>query len=270
MSKGIGKRVTIGDIGYVSLAGGNHSFIYDVSATKHPDFNPGDFVDLPDGRRFRYCKSTGVCFAGQGNKFATAMTDGVDFTLLGASQAIGNSQITFAAATHNAFTKDELRGGLVLISDQDAAVPIDSKVQNRMCIGNDAADANAPVTIYLDGPLVRAVTAATYAFVMPNPYNKIIAGYYSAGSGTSVAGVAAAFVSASGMYFWLQTRGFLWLAIAGNLGKTALKRGFGFRNDGAIVEYDNSVSNATTQYGGYVIDNNDTANGATFCMLALE
>jgi hypothetical protein len=229
------------------------------------------------GQLFRYSKSgtksgsgtNHACPAGVGCKFRAAISDGIDYAALGIAQAIGDSQLTFVACTHNALVKNELAGGQVLISDVDAVAAggsADDQVQNRICIGNDASANGAAATIYLNAPTIRALTTSSYAFVMPSQWSNIA---YSESTGDSVAGIAAAYVAAASYFFWLQTYGPCWISSVGNLGKTALKRGFGFRYDGRIVEYDNSVANATSQYGGYVIDNNTAANGATFVQLML-
>jgi len=245
----------------------DYSFIYEASLVKNPEYEIGDRVVLPDGRVYRYAKSNGVLYAGQGAQGNVEMADGIDYTLLGAAQAIGDTEVTFAAATHPAFTEDQLRGGHILISDSELVGLSDARIQNRGIIGNDASLENAACTVYLDGPLVRAVSTSTYAFCMPSEYSDI---WKANKPGASVLGVPAVYVDAAAKYFWLQTWGIAWIAMSGNLGKTDLYRGFAFRGtDGLIVEFDNSVANASTQYGGFVVDNNWTANGATFMMLQL-
>lgn len=241
-------------------------FIYETSSVKHPNYNIGDRVVLPDGRVFRYSKSYDVLYAGVAAQGNVEMEDGIDYTLLGAAQAIGDKQVTFAAATHPAYAKDALRGGHILISDSELSGLSDARIQNRGIIGNDASVENAACIVYLDGPLVRAIGTSTYAFCMPSEYSDVMKANKP---GASCIGVPAVYVDAADKYFWLQTWGAAWLAMSGDLGKTDYYRGFAFMHTGLIVEYDNSVSNATNQYGGFVIDNNWQANGATFVMLQL-
>jgi hypothetical protein len=247
----------------------DYGFLYDVTAVQDPKWSVGDIVDVGT-KRFVYCKSAGACYTGRGASFKIAISDGIDFSLLSVAQAIGDKQITFVGASHAAFTKDQLKGGLVLISDQDSGGTQDAQVQQRICIGNDASALNSPCTIYLDAPLTRAVTAATEAFVMPSPYSGIALN--AGGDGyQSIAGVPVAYVSATAKYFWLQTRGPCWLAPQAGVGATAWKRGFVWRHDGTIqlVSSGGSSSN-TDQYGGYIVDNNTGANGATFVMLTSQ
>ena len=89
----------------------------------------GTVRDIVNGDQAIYSKSSGVCWAGRGNKFKLAMSDGIDFTLLEADQDVGDEEVTFAAATHPAFAEDELKGGLLLISDQDSGDTQDKQVQ---------------------------------------------------------------------------------------------------------------------------------------------
>jgi len=268
MAKGKAKVNYLHRAGMVGkMDGPDWSFIYDASTTQDSKWNVGDRVVLPDGRVFRYAKSSSVLYAGHGAQGDVEMEDGIDWALLGVAQAVGDKQVTFAAATHPAYAKDALRGGHILISDSELTGLSDARIQNRGIIGNDASAEDAACVVYLDGPLVRTVGTTTYAFCMPSEYSSI---YKANKPGASILGVPAVYVDAADKYFWLQTWGIAWIAISGNLGKTDLYRGFAFRGtDGLIVEYDNSVANATTQYGGFVVDNNWLANGATFMMLQL-
>jgi hypothetical protein len=197
------------------------------------------------------------------------MSDGIDYQLLNASQAIGDSEITFATGTHAAFTLDQLKGGLILISDSEWGGTADTNVQNRVCTGNIASLQNAICTVYLDRPLTRAVTSSTYAFIMPNPYASIA---FSADVVNSVAGIPETYVSASGKYFWLMTWGKLWLAPqADDVGKINSSRQVVFRHDGtlAIHDYANAYE-GMQQHAGFIIDDNTGANGGTFFELQIS
>lgn len=222
------------------------------------------------GKVFYYSKSGGACWTGRGNKGMVAISDGIDFTLLGATSPVGSKQITFAAATHPEFAVDDLVGGLVLISDQDSGDTQDKKVQQRICVGNTASLEDAACTITLDEPLDRQVTAATYAFVMPSQFSNVAFNDEGSG-GISVVGVPAAYVNAANKYFWLQTWGPCWLANQNAVGRTAFKRQFVFRHDGSIdLLSEGGTSPVLDQIGGYIIDNNAAVNGATFVMLTLN
>jgi len=49
---------TIGQVGVEGVPSWN--FIHQRSLIKHPDYNIGDYVDLPNGKRFRYGRSGGA------------------------------------------------------------------------------------------------------------------------------------------------------------------------------------------------------------------
>lgn len=263
--KAIVKRLgSEGVVGYETA--GEWDFIYGTSTIKDPNYDIGDRVQLADGRVYRYSKSNNILSAGLAAEGHIQMSHGIDWTTLGAANVIGDREITFAAATHPAFATNELKGGHLLVSDSDLPGFANMKVMNRGIIGNDASAEDAACTIYLDGPLTRDVDTSTYAFCMPSEYSDVIKANKKGGS---CIGLPAAYVDAPNKYFWLQTWGTAWIAMSGNLGKTDSKRAFAFTNTGLIVEYDNSVSDASNQYGGYIIDNNYTANGATFVMLQL-
>jgi len=247
------------------LAGGVEQELCEVSTTQN--YPIGTPRVMPNGDEAIYSKSSGVCWAGRGNKFHLAMSDGIDFTLLGANQAIGDKQVTFAAATHPAFLKDELKGGLLLISDQDVGSDQDKQVQQRVITGNDASLSGAACTVYFKNGLVRAVTTATYAFCMPSPYSSI---KFGTDTGTSIAGIPASYISGSGKFFWLLKKVKMWIAPQDAVGKTAHSREVVFRHDGSLDIHDPTSATAKyQQHAGYIIDNNNAANGATFVQINL-
>ena len=251
------------------------SFVYEQSTVRDPKWNIGDRVVTPDGKVFRYCKSGGACWTGRGAAFYNAIpATGIDYSLLVNAQAIGDKEVTMTNQGTCAITQDELRGGHIII--KTAAGSDDSALQQRGIIGN-SADAsvghNGTVTIYLDAPLTGALTAASYAFCMPSPYNNIInaetignsAGAYS------IAGIPAVYVSAASVYFWVQTWGLTWIAPQGNLGASDNKRQMVFRWDGSVGPHDDSDANEEyQQHAGFVVDNNLAGNGATLMMLQVS
>lgn len=249
------------------LDNGVEQDLEEVSATQY--YEIGTRRVTKDGRVYRYSKSSGICRSGRGNKFMYKISDGIDWQLLNATSAIGATTITFATGTHAAFTKDQLVGGLVLISDSEWGGTADTNVQNRVIVGNDASLQNAVCTITLDRPLTREVTVSTYAFLMPNPYASIA---FNADVVNSIAGVPMTYVSASGKYFWLMTWGKLWLAPqADDVGKINSARQVVFRQDGslAIHDYANALE-GMQQHAGFIIDDNTGANGGTFFELQIS
>ena len=87
-------------------------FIYRASLIKDEEWDIGDRVVLPDGREFIYAKSGGICASGQGCDFVAASLQ--PYTTPATSTAIGDSEITVVGTTHDAVTKDELKGGIFI------------------------------------------------------------------------------------------------------------------------------------------------------------
>jgi len=218
----------------------------------------GDVAYTQRGK-FRYSLSSGICRAGRGCKFMNVIgTVGIDYSAVVAAQQVGDKTITMTSVVGQA--ANSLKGGTITINylppDSD-----DAYLQDRTVVGNTACAAGGTTVITLDYALTKALTTASYAFVMPNPYSDIA---YDGGSGNSVAGIPATYISATGHYFWLQTKGRIWVAPQGTVGKTAYAREVVWRHDGSIDIHD--VASATAKYNqhaGFIIDNNASANGAT-------
>ncbi len=233
------------------LAGGpSWEFIYQASLTKHPDYNIGDRVALPDGRVFRYGFSSGACNVDVGVKFTDDEFQGYSTILV--AGAVGDSSVQITGSTHIALTKDSLRGGYVIIFHTGGG----GDTQFRGIVGNPAADEDADFTLYLDAGLDHAtIAASTGVEVFPNPYAALATG---ALTGRSHAGKAAVHVDAASMYFWVQTWGPCWMAPNTTDGTWATNyhRGAYWRNDGAIMVYQDLTdldADNTTQYAGFLI-----------------
>jgi hypothetical protein len=240
-TKGITKVVEFQQ-GDVMLAEGNWDLLYDVSATKHPDFNIGDRVKLPDGREFVYSYSAAACLSGQGCEFTKAGLYGAVASVAG---VVGDRQIAVAAGTHDAITKDELRGGYVVIHTAG------NTQQFRGIIGNDAAVANAAIKVYLDAPLTAVVAVTILIEVFHNPYAALQTG---ANVGYAKAGIPAVYVSAASKYFWCQIKGFCFAAPQSGI--TGKNVGACWRHDGSIDTMDNGIEDSalvSSQYAGHRI-----------------
>lgn len=269
-TEGIARVDYVGASGAVVPQGrgiGMWDFIYNVSATKHREWNVGDRVVLPDGRVYRYGFSTGACWAGRGVKFVHSIaSDGIDWVLAAANQVVGDRQLTVTNATL-AWTKDQLRGGYVLVCHAT-----DDEPQNRMIVGNNAVGAGTNVIVYLDGPLNRLiVSGTTRLLVYPNPWGSLsqLTGVGAEDFNTSFAGVPAAYVSAASRYFWVQTWGPCWCAMQGSVGLANYDRQCVWRWDGSLGNHDDSDAvEEYAQHAGFVIDNTENAGTAgTFVML---
>ena len=100
------------------LEGGAEQLLYEEDLTQNYDI--GAIEKLPDGREFRYSKSTGtgVMTPKRGCNFTD--TGYIPYESFVVAAAQGVSEITIPAATHAALLKDQLRGGYVVIFDGSA------------------------------------------------------------------------------------------------------------------------------------------------------
>lgn len=250
--------------GLVSPAGAEWAYIYEASTVKNPNFDIGDRVVLPDGREFRYSKSSGACTTVVGCHFTS--TGYTAYTAFATNHAVGVTTITIPAATHAATTEDQLRGGYVLIFDGES-----TSVQFRGIIGNGAADANAAITVYLDGPLTDAIVSGTEAVeVYENPYGALIT---SSSTTLPFAGIPATNVAATATYFWVQNRGLCWTSPQSGVGGTNGQFGAYWRHDGSIDRADIALAttvpaNSTSQYAGHTVAGDAAGNGPLFNLIS--
>ena len=266
-----GKAKTLAFSHSPSLVDGNYhgeswNFIYQVSTVKHPNFNVGDRVQLPDGRVFRFAKSGAACWTGRGCYFNNAVPAvGIDYVLLTENAPVGQAYVKTTATV--AHTADDLRGGHALL--KPVAASTDAVLQMRLITGNTAADAAGEITVYLDGGLTAALTTLSYIVAMPSPYTDLRYGgstYYM-----SYAGIPATYVDAADKYFWVQTWGVCWIAPQGECGTSQYQRDLVFKEDGSLQH--KGTTDATWlngQRAGFILDNNAGANGLTKMLLQID
>jgi len=239
-------------------SGSSWEYIYQTSTVKDPRFNIGDFVDVPGRGRFVYAKSSAACTTNVGCEFTD--TGYISYTAFATSHAVGVSEITIPAATHAALTKDELRGGLVVIFDGAAT----SYVQIRQIVGNDAAAADTAFNVRLDGQLTDAIASGTEAVeVYKNPYSALRAATLNS---YPKAGVPATYVSAANKYFWVQIAGFTWVSPQSGVGDAQGQKGVFWRHDGSLDKADTALATtvpagSSSQYAGYVVSGSQSGNG---------
>jgi len=243
-------------------------FIYEASTIKHPKYNIGDRVVLPDGRVFRYAKSSGACWTGRGVTFQNAIpATGIDYSLLAEGSVKGAKSVKMTNQGVVAQTLDGLRGGTILLKLLTGSN--DSALQQRGIVGNTAGGVSDVITIYLDGALTAAVSAASYGFCMPSPYTALK--YDASSQSKSYAGVPAVYVSPANIYFWVQTWGLIWIAPQNEVGKSTKQRDIVFKEDGSVQH--KGTTDATYlngQRAGFVVDNNSANNGSTQIMLMIS
>ena len=269
MAQGKWKSVLLGIQGLVGhRTAPDWGFLYIASLTKDANWNIGDRVVLPDGREFRYAKSSAACISGQGCEFtATGAIYGYPI----ATVAIGGKKVTLADSgsttllTHGAaFAKDVFRGGYYLSHDHPAG---NADVQVRGIVGNDASAINAVLTLYLDGPLHKAVATDEFTEIFENPYAALRTG---TSSSLAQAGVPAVEVAAALTYFWVQISGPCFAAPQSTVIDN--QTGCYWRNDGSLQDaattYDVNTGTGAigSQYAGHRLIGSYSGYGPLFML----
>lgn len=199
-------------------------FLYEKGSIRHPKYNIGDRVVLPDGRVFRYAKAASANIeAGKGVKFGGTMAaDGIALCSPAAAEIVGAKSFTVASQT---FTLDELRGGYAVLYTASGSY------QQFGIVGNTAV-ANATVTIYLDRALTVALASNNGIEVLGNPYRYMV--YDTSEAYMSHAGIPMSLPS-NGDYFWIQTWGICWCNPGPyGQGGSANERTLCFQTDGQL------------------------------------
>jgi len=177
-------------------------FIYETSLIKHPKYEIGDRVVLPDGRVFRYAIATNAITR---NKYAVRFwnqfEDGVTICSLTAAVAKGVKSVSVAGT----FTEDQLRGGYMIFHQKGT----NYQQQFRGIIGNTVTDTSGNIIIYLDAALHALHAGDAGVEVYPNPYSSVRAssaeGGYAMEDYSSVAGVPNVLTAVANQYLWIQT-----------------------------------------------------------------
>lgn len=260
MAKGQNKLTILG----TNRTGQKHGlwdFIYVTSTAKDPFYNVGDFVQLPDGRQFRYGKSGSAVITSEACYFTDIGYTA--YTAFAVAAAVGDRSVTVPAATHAALTLDELRGGYINIFT--GAVGDNGDNQFRGIVGNDAADANALFKVYLDAPLTSAIVASTSACeTFQNPYMNLT--HSTGGPMYAKVGVPAVYVSAASMYFWVQIRGPVFVNPQDGVIGVQESKGAYWRDDGAIDGANTAIGVTigaydSSQYAGFAMIGSASGNG---------
>jgi len=231
-------------------------FIYETSTVRNPQYNIGDKVVLPDDRVFRYGFSLDALVTTMGCRFTD--TGLISYTSATTTQSVGDRQVTVPAATHAALSKDELRGGYIIIFKGGVQ-------QFRGIAGNNASDEDAAVVIYLDGKLDSTVTTSSAFEVYRNPWSYLSQDSTSA-DGQAYAGVPAVAVSAASMYFWCQTHGPIFINPQSSVSAANASTMVCWRHDGSIDGIETAYATTiatydTSQIAGSRIAGSASGNG---------
>ena len=253
----------------------NWNFLYQVSATRNPEYNIGDRVVLPDGRKFRYCLSSRKCWTFVANQFTVEIpAAGIDYSSPAEDVPVGQDWIKMTNQGTVAQTLDGLRGGRLILSPVPGASG-NHVVQQRNIVGNTAGGVSDVITVYFDAPTVTLTSAATgKAWAIPSMYSGVgspqgVGGGAAITGRRSFVGYAAAPVSTSGLYHWEQTWGEIAASLYGaEVGKTQYHRDVVFRYDGNL-EHRTAGAGDIGQRAGFIMDSNVQDNGATVIYLQI-
>lgn len=228
------------------LIGGAEQLLYESDLTQNYDL--GAKEELPDGRVFRYAKSTGagVLLPKRGCHFTDVGY--IAYTSFVVSAAQGATEITIPAdSSHGTLLEDQLRGGYVIIFDGSAVNDVTHEI-----VGNDAANSGALFKVRLATPLSVTITASDACEVYSNPWGALA----SAGGVTlPFVGAPMYSVTAAANYFWVQTKGIKFVDP---------QSGVGGENGGLVAywRHDGSVQKAETSLSGVTVPAADTIQPA--------
>lgn len=239
-----------------NFRGSSWAFLYETSTVKHPDYNVGDRVVLPDGRVFRYGKATtAIADKNHAVKFWNQLDEGVTYIAPDQGEDIGATSVHTTVA---GITEDELRGGFIIVHTHAA-----HNDQFRGVVGNTATDSDGDITIYLDAPLTIAVTVAMGIEVIPNLYNNLRVMSVDNGAAgnhySSVAGMPNVLTTAVNQYLWIQTWGPCWVNPKAFVPATG-RRSVWFDDEGSIVFANANVVTKTLQHAGFLLERDDAGD----------
>ena len=233
--------------------------LYTSETTKR--YLPGTRHVTWDGRVFRYGLSGSALRSDRGAYFTE--DEATTYSTISVANIIGDTKLHVTAVNHAAaIAKDELLGGFALVFGDGG------DEQFRQILGNDASAIDATITnIILDGPLVKATTAATTGVeLFYNPYASISGVDAGGPVDAGKCGIPARAIAASGSYFWLQTWGPCFVApqLAAFQAATSYRAGY-WRHDGSIdTAYE--ADYVSSQYAGYFMGEGLTSGPLFFLM----
>ena len=259
---------TIGQVGFQESP--TWDFIYQTNTVKHPDYNVGDFVDTPDGRRYRYCKA--------GAAISVNRRGAINGYIIPGDTGSGyeGSLVTAAAA-----------GDLIVtITDTASAAnrPVDYYVGGDFVafVGTDffvckmvksTVGDGTSIDVTLDVSVPATISASVGITAYPSIYGNVKAGTAQLQDFESFVVVPVRAV-ASGAYFWGQTKGPTWVTPQGGTwpGSSAALRDVYFHIDGTIDPATiRDVGTLSPQRAGFLLHAGSSGSyGDALIMLQLE
>lgn len=274
MAKGKWKSTLLGIQGLIGhVQAPNWDFLYVHSTVRDPKWNIGDRVVTPDGRVFRYANASATL---NPDLLAQQVTgQHIAYRSVQAAAAVGDTSVNLTitaadgAAADGVIAVDELRGGYIVIFDNDG------KAIQRGIIGNTVTAGAGTITIYLDGALTVALTVDDSAECIASPYLSVKA---SVGGDGYRGFIGLPLVIATvGQYCWLQTWGPCWVAPANgfgsaNPGNTQYNLALVARYNGSVQLNDSDVTETEhSQPVGFILSRATAGTqGAPFMMLQIS
>ena len=168
--------------------------IYQESLTQMADL--GRFIDLGDGRRYRYCKADGAITKGRMCQSAIVDSDHQDTTQT-AIWSIGDTEVTCVVTI--APTKNDYAEGFLVI--------VDGTGQEEMYKIKTNTGAS-PTVLKLYDAIRTATAAGTQIVLLQDKYRDVVVVPYAAQPTGVPVGVPNITITTGGYYFWAQTRGY--------------------------------------------------------------
>ena len=169
--------------------------IYQESLTQKADL--GRFIDLEDGRRYRYCKAEGAITKGHVCQSAAVVGDQMDIAQT-AILAIGDKD-DLSIVVDAAPTKNDYAEGFLFVNDGDG--------QGEMYkIKKNSGASPCIVSLY---DAIRVATASGSELSMiQSKYKDVFVCAAGAQPTGAIVGVPNITVTTGGYYFWAQTKGY--------------------------------------------------------------
>ena len=156
--------------------------------------------------------------------------------------------------TTGVLAANELAGGFIVVGNGGSQHPQMFQIVSHPAL----ATTGGSLTLKLDMPLYTAVTAATTTIeLMESPFYCIKADG-SGGDYVTFLGQPAA-NAASGQYFWVQTRGPVWITSDGNTCDSARDRTLVYVGNGSIVSSNDQTMENGFQIAGVALDMSGSA-----------
>jgi hypothetical protein len=159
---------------------------------------------------------------------------------------------------------NELAGGEIVIGNGSGQHP-----QQRTIVSHPALAAAGSLTVKLDSPLERAVTAATTTIENMESCFSYVKADGSGGEYVTFLGMATV-EAVSGQWFWLQTYGPRWITSNSVTCDSALDRTILFAGNGSVVSSNDQTVENGFQIAGYALDTSGSeASNAPMVFLTL-